>query len=97
MAAGPYKPVPIILPVPVADPTFEPFRKQLADIAQKKDRAALARLVATSFFWIPEDTDVADKSKSGIDNLARAIGLDGRDALGWDAIAGYAVERTAMN
>ena len=40
---------------------------------------------------------MADKSKSGIDNLARAIGLEGRDALGWEAIAGYAVERTAMN
>ena len=47
---GPYKPVPIILPVAVADPTFDAFRKQLADIAQKKDRAALARLVAANFF-----------------------------------------------
>ncbi len=96
MVAGPYKPVPIILPVPVADPTFEPFRKQLADIAKRKDRAALAKLIATSFFWIPEDTDVADKGKPGIDSLSKAIGLDGKDALGWDAISGYAVERTAM-
>ncbi len=94
---GPYKPVAIILPVAVADPTYDAFRKQLATIAQKKDRAALSRLVATNFFWIPEDSDVADKSKSGIDNLARAIGLDGRDALGWEAIAGYAVEQTAMS
>jgi hypothetical protein len=94
---GPYKPVTIVLPTAVADPTFEAFRKQLADIAQKKDRAALARLVATSFFWIPEDVDVADKKKSGVDNLAHAIGLHGRDALGWEAIAGYAVEQTAMN
>jgi hypothetical protein len=39
---------------------------------------------------------VADKKKSGIDNLAHAIGLHGRDSLGWDAIAGYAVEPTAM-
>ena len=93
---GPYKAVPIVLPVPVPDPSFEPFRKQLADIAKKKDRAALARLVSATFFWIPEDTDVADKSKPGIDNLAKAIGLDGKDALGWDAISGYAVEQTAM-
>ncbi len=94
---GPYKPVAIILPVAVADPTYDAFRKQLGTIAQKKDRAALSRLVAANFFWIPEDSDVADKSKSGIDNLARAIGLDGRDALGWEAIAGYAVEQTAMS
>jgi hypothetical protein len=93
---GPYKAVPIVLPVPVPDPSFEPFRKQLADIAKRKDRAALARLVSATFFWIPEDADVADKSKPGIDNLAKAIGLDGKDALGWDAISGYAVEQTAM-
>ena len=96
VAPGPYKPVAIILPVPVPDPSFEPFRKQLAEIAKKKDRAALARLVSANFFWIPEDADVADKSKPGIDNLAKAIGLDGKDALGWDAISGYAVEQTAM-
>src|SRR5262245_4629497 len=71
-----YKPVPIKLPQPVGDPTFEPFRKQLLAIAEKKDRAALARLVATNFFWIAEDNkDVADKSKSPIDNLAKAVGL----------------------
>ncbi len=93
---APYKPVEITLPAAVADATFESFRKQLADVAQKKDRTALARLVAANFFWIPEDTDVADKTKPGIENLARAIGLDGRDALGWDALAGYAIERTAM-
>jgi hypothetical protein len=93
---GPYKAVPITLPAVVPDPAFEPFRKQLQEIAQKKDRAALARLVSKDFFWVPEDTDVADKSKPGIDNLSKAIGLDGPNAYGWDAIAGYAVERTAM-
>jgi hypothetical protein len=93
---APYKPVPITLPAVVPDPAFEPFRKQLLDIVQKKDRAALARLVWKDFFWVPEDTDIADKSKPGIENLAKAIGLDGPNALGWDAIAGYAVERTAM-
>jgi len=91
-----YKPVPIKLPQPVADPTFETFRKQLLSIAEKKDRAALARLVATNFFWIAEDNkDVADKSKSPIENLAKAIGLDGRDPPGWDTLAGYAGETTA--
>ena len=60
---GPYSVVAIKLPAPVSDASFEAFRKQLADIAKKKDRAALARLVAANFFWIPEDTDVADKTK----------------------------------
>ena len=95
-APGPYTPVAITLPPAVNDPSFDAFRQRLAEIAQKKDRAALARLVAASFFWIPEDSDLADKRKSGIDNLAKALGLDGTDAIGWDALAAYAAESTAM-
>ena len=90
-----YKPVAIKLPQPVADPTFEAFRKQLAGIAERKDRAGLARLVARNFFWIPEDKNVADAKKPGIDNLAKAINLDGRDANGWDVLASFANEATA--
>jgi hypothetical protein len=93
---GPYKPVAIMLPAPLTDPSFEPFRKKLADIAQKKDRAALTPLVAASFFWVPEDTDLADKKKPAIDNMAKALSLDGADALGWDALAAYAAETTTM-
>jgi hypothetical protein len=95
-APGPYKPVAITVPPPLNDPSFDAFRKQLADIAQKKDRAALARLIAANFFWIPEDTDLADKKKSAIDNFAKALGLDGANAVGWDALAAYAVETTVM-
>src|SRR5438270_11402859 len=40
----PYKPLAVTLPAPVNDPSFEAFRKQLADIATRKDRAALAKL-----------------------------------------------------
>jgi hypothetical protein len=95
-ALGPYKPVAITLPAGVNDPSFEAFRKQLTEIASKKDRAALARLVAANFFWVPEDKDIADKQKSGIDNLAKALSLDGTDAFGWEALAAYAAETTVM-
>lgn len=90
-----YKPVPIQLPQPVKDPSFEAFRKQLASIAEKKDRAALTQLVAQNFFWIPEDQDIADKSKPPIENFAKAIGLDGRDQPGWETLTSYAGEETA--
>ena len=46
---GPYKPVAIQLPATTTDASFDAFRKQLTGIAQKKDRAALAGLVAASF------------------------------------------------
>jgi hypothetical protein len=91
---GPYKRVAITLPPVVNDPGFEAFRKQLAAVTQKKDRAALAKLVAASFFWIPEDMDAVDKSKSAIANLAIAIGLDRQGAPGWDTLASFALERT---
>jgi len=90
-----YKPVPVKLPQPVSDASFGTFRQQLAQIAEKKDRAALARLLAQKFFWIPEGKDIAEKNKSPIDNLSKAIGLEGQDPPGWDLLAGFATEPTA--
>jgi hypothetical protein len=95
-ALGPYKPVPITLPSAVDDPSFDPFRRRLVEIAQRKDRAALAELVAQDFFWVPADADLADKKLSGIENLAKALHLDGADAVGWEAIAVYAGEPSTM-
>jgi hypothetical protein len=92
----PYKPVAATPPTPFNDPGFIALRKQLTDAAAHKDRAALAKLVvAQKFFWI-QDKDLADQGKSGIDNLAKAIDLDGKDGAGWDAVAGFANEPTAM-
>ena len=96
VAPGPYKPVAITLPIGLGDPSFEAFRNQLGQIATKKDRAALARIVAANFFWIPEDTDLADKGKPAIDNIAKALALDGTDSIGWDTLVAYAEEKTAM-
>jgi hypothetical protein len=52
--AKPYAPIAVTLPKPYADPAFEAFRKQLGAIAARKDRGALARLVANDFFWMGE-------------------------------------------
>jgi len=86
----PYKIIQIKPPTPMADASFTTFRRQLVSIASKKDRPALARLVAASFFWIPSDKDIADKSKPAIDRLATALGLDG-EGYGW-ATLGYLAE-----
>jgi hypothetical protein len=95
-AAKPYKPVAIALPKPMADASFDAMRRQLAEAAGKKDRAALARLVvAQGFFWERETGDAADKRKSGIDNLATALSLNNKDGAGWDILTGYADDPTA--
>ena len=91
----PYVPVPVTLPATFDDPSFVAFRKDLATIAQHKDRAALAKLiVAKGFFWL-QDKDLADRSKPGIDNLAKAIDLDAQSGSGWEVVAEAAAEPTA--
>jgi hypothetical protein len=91
----PYTAVAAKPPVPFDDASFQAFRKQLADIAAKRDRAALAKLVvAKGFFWM-QDKDLADPKKSGIDNLARTTGLDARGGDGWGLLAALFSDPTA--
>ena len=92
--AKPYKPVSITAPAAVADPSFEAFRKQLGAVAEKKDRKALAGLVVPNFFWMGEKGDKADKKKPGIENLAKAIQLDGKEAPGWELLGAAAADPT---
>ncbi len=90
----PYKPIAVTPAQPYNDPSFAAFRKQLGEIASKKDRAALAKITASDFFWIGEKGDKADKKKSGVDNLAAAIELDDKDGTGWEALSVAAKEAT---
>ena len=92
----PYKAVAVTLPSVNSDPGFAAFRKQLGDLAQRKDRAALAKLVvAQGFFWM-QDKDLADKRKPGIANLASAVDLDAKDGSGWEALSTYANDPTGQ-
>ncbi len=92
----PYKAVALVLPKPISDPSFDVMRKQLADASERKDRAALTRLVAAQgFFWDRENGDGADKRKSGVDNLAAAFGLNNKEGVGWDLLTTYADDPTA--
>jgi hypothetical protein len=92
----PYQAVPVTPPPALNDPSFIAFRKQLGDVAARKDRGALAKLVVTqNFFWIPQDKDLADPHKPGIDNLFKAINLGASDDSGWQVLAGLAPEPTA--
>lgn len=90
----PYNPVAVTLAGPFNDPSFVAFRNQLADVAQHKDRAGLAKLIVShDFFWI-QDANKADPNKSGIDNLATAIGLDSADGGGWEILSHDAQDPT---
>ena len=83
----PYQPVAVMPPAAFADAGFQSFRKNLVDAVAHKDRAALAKLVVSKgFFWV-RDNDLADDSKSGIDNLVKAVDLDNPNGDGWAVLA----------
>jgi hypothetical protein len=92
----PYQALAVTMPGPVNDPSYDAFRKQLADVAKRKDRAALTKLVvAQGFFWESENGDKADKTKPALANLEQAIGsFSGADAPGWDVLAQAAEDPT---
>jgi hypothetical protein len=90
----PYNPVTITPAGPFNDASFVAFRGNLADVAKRKDRDGLAKLIVSQgFFWV-QNKDLADPSKPGIDNLAKAIGLDNPNGGGWDIIASDAGDPT---
>ena len=93
----PYKTVAIVPPKPLNDPAFETFRKQVGDVARKRDRNALAKLVAAhGFFWDrPGNQRAADNKRPGIETLSAALGLANPEAAGWDMLAGYSDDPTA--
>jgi hypothetical protein len=91
----PYKPVEVSIPAPSTDKSLEAFRKQLAGIVQRKDRAAFAKLVAVKdFFWEGDFGGTFDPKKSGFDNLVKALRLGDTDERGWRALAAFAAEPT---
>ena len=82
-------------PKPFEDQSLATFRKDLTAVAQKKDRAALARLVlAKDFFWLKEEGNAAGK-KTGIEALATALNLAAKNGSGWDMLGQFAEDDTA--
>src|SRR4029077_19407949 len=70
---APYAVLKVAPPKPATDPSLAAFRKELAAIAQRKDRPALAKLVTVQgFFWLKEEGNAAGK-KTGIEALATAL------------------------
>jgi hypothetical protein len=95
-AQKPYKTVAVTIPNVPRDATFDAFRKELADITKRRDRAALAqRIVAKDFFWERDFSGSFDPGKSSLDNLTAALMLDADDASGWDVLAAFAAETSA--
>jgi hypothetical protein len=92
----PYQTVATTLPVMVNDPSFETFRNKLAEVASRKDKAGLAKLVVTQgFFWMTDKGEKADKNKPAFDNLAAAVQLNAQDGVGWEQLLFYAFDPTA--
>jgi len=95
-APSSYRRVPVTITALPRDTTFEAFRKDLAEIAKRKDRIALAqRVVPRDFFWERDFSGGFDAGRPSIDNLAAALTLEADDGTGWEALAGFAAEPSA--
>ena len=95
-AQKPYRPVAVTVPTVPRDATFDALRKDLGEIAKRKDRAALAqRTAARDFFWERDFSGSFDPKRPSIDNLTAALALDADDGSGWDALAAFAAETSA--
>ena len=93
---APYAVLKVAPPKPATDPSLAAFRKELAGIAQRKDRQALAKLVTVQgFFWLKEDGNAAGK-KTGIEALATALILAAKDGSGWERLGEFAADETAQ-
>lgn len=88
---SPYKPVPLTIPNAPRDAGLDSLRKELVEIAGRKDRAALAGRIAKDFFWERDFGGNFDPKKPAVDNLTAALGLDD-DGSGWDTLAAFASE-----
>jgi hypothetical protein len=88
-----YQPVAVKPAEPFKDPSFDAFRNKLADVAKRKDRAGLQKLVVNQgFFWESDTGDKINKKKSSFDNLATAIALDDKEGSGWEILVAIANE-----
>jgi hypothetical protein len=93
---APYTALAVAPPKPYADASLAAFRKELVAIAQKKDRAALAKMVlAKHFFWMKEEGNAVGK-KTGIEALATALSLAAKDGSGWETLSELVSDETAM-
>jgi hypothetical protein len=93
---APYSVLKVAPPKPSNDPSLAAFRKELAGIAQRKDRPALAKLVTVQgFFWLKEEGNAAGK-KTGIEALATALILAAKDGSGWERLGEFAADETAQ-
>src|SRR4051812_6336159 len=87
---APYAVLKVGPPKPYTDASLAAFRKEVGTAAQKKDRAALTRLVlAQGFFWLKEEGNAVGK-KSGIEALSTALNLAAKDGSGWESLGEFA-------
>jgi hypothetical protein len=92
---APYQPVAVTLPAASDDAGFVAFRHSLIKVAKARVYSDLARLVVRrGFFWDRDFGGAFDPAKSGVENLAVAVGLEARNGAGWGTLAAFAAEVT---
>jgi hypothetical protein len=90
----PYGAVALTLPRPLADASFEAFRKELAAIVKRRSQADLLNLVVEKgFFWERDFGGSFEADKSAADNFTRAFHFGREIGDTWERLAAIAAER----
>lgn len=94
----PYSAVALTLPRPLADASFETFRKELAAIVKRRSQADLVKLVvAQGFFWERDFGGSFEAEKSSADNFLRAFHFGMERGDPWQRLAAISAERAVSH
>src|SRR5262249_54489659 len=92
-AQKPYKMVAVTIATAPREASFDALRKELVDIAKRRDRAARPQLgSARAFFGERDFSGSFEARRPSIDTPAAALAREADDGGGWDALAGFAAE-----
>lgn len=89
-----YAPVAVSIPKGSNDPSLTVFRAKVFELAQKKDKDALANLIARDFFWERDFGGGYDKKSNPVANFAQALSLDAKNNAGWRLLMSFVEQGT---
>ncbi len=90
-----YAPVAVSIPKGSNDPSLTVFRAKVFELAQKRDKDALANLIARDFFWERDFGGGYDKKSNPAANFAQALSLDAKNNAGWRLLMSFVEQGTA--
>jgi hypothetical protein len=85
-----YPAVVVSIPKGPNDMSLSVFRSKLFELARKKDKDALGKMIVRDFFWERDFGGGFDRKLSAFSNFERALNLNAETGAGWRYLAAFA-------